>query len=321
MKIFVVGGAGYIGSHMVKLAFLKGYDVVTIDNLSTGHRDAVKYGKFEKCDIRDTEKLNKLFLKYKPELILHFAAFSIVSESINEPYKYYNNNVLGTLNLLKVMIDNNCKKIIFSSTAAVFGIPNYLPIDEKHIKNPINPYGKSKLMIEEILKDFEKSYGLRYVILRYFNACGHDKDGELIENHNPETHLIPLIMETVFGKRDSINIYGIDYDTKDGTCIRDYIHVEDLCEAHLKSIIYLDDIKNESIDFNLGNSKGFSVLKVIETIKKITNTDFEVKKCDPREGDPAVLIASNKKSKEILGFVIKYDTMESIIQTVINCKN
>jgi len=321
MKIFIVGGAGYIGSHMVKLAFLKGYDVITIDNLSTGHRDAVKYGKFEECDILDKEKLKKLFDKYTPELVIHFAAFSIVSESMNEPYKYYNNNVLGTLNLLKVMIDNNCKKIIFSSTAAVFGNPEYLPIDEKHIKRPINSYGKSKLMIEEILTDFEKAYGLRYVILRYFNACGHDKDGELIEKHNPETHLIPLIMQVVNGKREKIDIYGTNYNTEDGTCIRDYIHVEDLCEAHLKSIFYLNNMKNKSTDFNLGNSKGFSVLKVIETIKNVTNINFKVKESKSREGDPSILIASNKKAKEILDFVPKYDSIESIIKTVVNCKN
>ena len=317
MTIFIVGGAGYIGSHMVKQASLSGYDVVTIDNLSTGHQESVKYGKFENCDIFDTKKLNLLFNRHKPKMVIHFAAFSIVGESIKDPYKYYNNNVSGTLNLLKVMIDNNCKKIIFSSTAAVFGNPNYIPIDEKHTKYPINPYGKSKLMIEQILKDFEDAYNLKYIIFRYFNAAGHDKDGELSENHNPETHLLPLIMQTLRNERKSISLFGIDYDTNDGTCIRDYIHVEDLCNAHLKGIEYLNNSNSESNEFNLGNGTGFSVKEIINNIKKITNSDFLVEEDARRIGDPAVLISSNEKAKRLLSFFPKYDTIEKIILTLI----
>ena len=224
MKIFIVGGAGYIGSHMVKIAHKAGHDVITLDNLSTGHQDAVLYGKFELCDILDTAKLDKLFKKHTPDAVMHFSAYSLVGESMANPYKYYNNNVSGTLSLLKAMIDNNCMKLIFSSSAAIFGNPEYIPIDEDHPKDPINPYGKSKLMVEEILKDFESAYGLKYVSFRYFNAAGHDPEGELSERHDPETHLLPIIMQAANGQRDSVSIFGNDYDTNDGTCVRDYIH-------------------------------------------------------------------------------------------------
>ena len=195
MKLFIVGGAGYIGSHMVKLAHLEGNEVIVLDNLSTGHRDAVLYGEFEYCDILDSNRLNELFKKHKPDAVMHFSAYSLVGESMSDPYKYYKNNTVGTLNLLKAMVDNDCKNFIFSSTAAVFGNPEYSPIDEKHPKNPINPYGKSKLMIEQMLEDFDSAYGLKYVVFRYFNASGHDQGGELTERHDPETHLLPLIMQ------------------------------------------------------------------------------------------------------------------------------
>jgi UDP-glucose 4-epimerase len=320
MRLFIIGGAGYIGSHMVKLAHTSGYDVITIDNLSTGHKQAVKYGIFEQCDILDTNKLDKLFKLYKPDAVMHFGAYSIVSESMKNPYKYYNNNVSATLKLLNTMIENNCKYIIFSSTAAVFGEPLYLPIDEKHPKQPMNPYGASKLMVEQILKDFDKAYNLKSIIFRYFNASGHDKDGQLSENHNPETHLLPLIMQTVEGKRDNIKIFGTNYDTKDGTCIRDYIHVEDLCEAHLKGLNYLLKYNNSN-DFNLGNGKGFSVKEIINTIKIMTNKDFQVIEALKREGDPAVLISSNEKAFKYLNFIPKYDTLEKIISTLIKEKN
>ena len=316
MTIFIVGGAGYIGSHMVKKASLSGHDVITIDNLSTGHRESVKYGKFEYCNIFDTNTLSDLFVFYKPEIVIHFGAFSIVGESMNNPYKYYNNNVTGTLNLLNIMIKNNCKKIIFSSTAAVYGDPEYIPIDEEHLKKPINPYGKSKLMVEDILKDFDTIHDLKYVIFRYFNVAGHDVDGELEEKHNPETHLLPLIMQTARKERDSISIFGTDYDTDDGTCIRDYIHVEDLCEAHLRGMNYLFSNK-ESNEFNLGNGEGFSVQEIIDSVKKLTNTDFPVKEDKRRLGDPSILVASNEKVKKILSFTPKYDTIEKIILTLI----
>jgi UDP-glucose 4-epimerase len=317
--IFIIGGAGYIGSHMVKFANNAGFDVVTLDNLSTGHRDAVKYGKFEFCDLLDSDKLNILFEKYCPQAVVHFGGLSIASESVNKPYKYFLNNVVGTLNLLEIMVKNNCKKIIFSSSASVYGNPEYVPIDENHPKNPINPYGKSKLMVEQILEDFDKAYGLKYIVFRYFNAAGHDFDGELKERHDPETHLLPLIIKTVTGGSKAVEVFGTDYDTKDGSCVRDFIHVEDLCNAHLKGLELFFDLNKKVVSdhFNLGNANGFSVKEVIENVKDQLNVDFKVLNKPRREGDPAVLIASNDKAKEILNFSPKITQLKDIINTLI----
>jgi len=317
MKLIIVGGAGYIGSHMVKIAHQAGHDVITIDNLSTGYQDAVLHGEFELCDILDTAKLDKLFKKHKPDAVMHFSAYSLVGESMTNPYKYYNNNVSGTLSLLKAMIDNDCMKFIFSSSAAIFGNPRYVPIDENHPKNPINPYGKSKLMVEQILEDFELAYGLKYVSFRYFNAAGHDPDGELSERHDPETHLLPIIMQAANGKRDSVSIFGNDYDTNDGTCVRDYIHVNDLANAHLKGLDYIDQNESSSAEFNLGNGSGFSVKEVIQQVKEITGTDFVVIEESRRNGDPSVLIASDKKVKNELGILSNYKGLRSIVKTLI----
>ena len=317
MKLIIVGGAGYIGSHMVKIAHQAGHDVITIDNLSTGYQDAVLHGEFELCDILDTAKLDKLFKKYKPDAVMHFSAYSLVGESMSDPYKYYNNNVSGTLSLLKAMIDNDCMKFIFSSSAAIFGNPGYVPIDENHPKNPINPYGKSKLMVEEILEDFELAYGLKYVSFRYFNAAGHDPDGELSERHDPETHLLPIIMQAANGKRDSVSIFGNDYDTNDGTCVRDYIHVNDLANAHLKGLDYLNKSESSSAEFNLGNGNGFSVKEVIQQVKNITSKDFKVLEEDRRDGDPSILIASDDKAKKALGLTVNFPSLEKIIKTLI----
>jgi len=310
-----VGGAGYIGSHMAKHAVLADYDVVVLDNLSTGHKDAVKYGKFELCDIKDKKKLDALFKKYRPDAVMHFSAYSIVSESVVDPYKYYENNVSGTLNLLKTMLENHCNKIIFSSTAAVFGNPEYIPIDEEHIKKPINPYGRSKLMVEQILEDFSQAYSLKYLVFRYFNAAGHDADGELIERHDPETHLLPLIMQAARGNRDNIAIFGTDYDT----CIRDYIHVDDLCVAHLRGLsIFFNEGKEVcSNDFNLGNGSGFSVKDVISKVKVLTGKEFLVVEKERRSGDPSVLIASNVKASKILNFTPNKSKIEDIIKSLI----
>ncbi len=316
MKIFVVGGAGYIGSHMVKMAHLKGHEVITLDNLSTGHRDSVLYGKFEYCDILDSNRLNELFKKYSPDAVMHFSAYSLVGESMVDPYKYYYNNTAGTLNLLKSMVDNGCKKFIFSSTAAVFGDPEYLPIDEEHPKKPINPYGKSKLMVEQMLEDFDMAYGLKYVVFRYFNAAGHDESGELSERHDPETHLLPLIMQTVRGEREAISIFGDDYDTKDGSCIRDYIHVNDLSNVHLQGVEYLFSDSAVSKVYNLGNGNGFSVKEVIQKVKEITKSDFKVVHDKRRDGDPAILIASSDKAKRELGFDPEFTTVDEIIKTL-----
>ncbi len=318
--VFIVGGAGYIGSHMAKHADLAGYDIVVLDNLSTGHEDAVKYGKFEFCDIKNKESLDVLFKKYQPDAVMHFSAYSIVGESVVDPYKYYENNVSGTLNLLKIMLDNQCNKIIFSSTAAVFGNPEYTPIDEEHIKKPINPYGRSKLMAEQILEDFDKAYDLKYLVFRYFNAAGHDASGELSERHDPETHLLPLIMQAARGDRENISIFGTDYNTEDGTCIRDYIHVDDLCAAHLNGLNMLFNPENKisSNDFNLGNGSGFSVKEVISKVKILTSKDFVVLEKDRRSGDPAVLIASNIKASKTLNFTPDKSKIEDIIKSLID---
>lgn len=316
MKVFIIGGAGYIGSHIVKRANGFGHEVITIDNLSTGHKDAVLHGHFELCDILDTKKISKLFVKHKPEAVIHCGSFSIVNESLKDPYKYYANNVSGTLSLLKAMIDNDCKKIIFSSSAAIFGNPEYTPIDENHLKNPINPYGRSKLMIEKILKDFELAYDLKYISFRYFNAAGHDPESNLKERHKPETHLIPIVMNAFNGKGDSVDIYGNDYDTKDGTAIRDYIHVNDLAEAHLKGLNYLTEKNTKSTEFNLGNGNGYSVKDVIKTISNLMQKDIRLKVKDRRPGDPKILVASNSKAKKELGFEPKYIKLEDIIKTI-----
>lgn len=317
MRLFIIGGAGYIGSHMVKIAHKAGHEVITIDNLSTGHQDAVLYGQFELCDILDTKKLTKLFVKYKPDAVMHFSACSLVNESVLNPYKYYHNNVAGTLSLLKSMMDNNCKKFIFSSSAAIFGNVEYIPIDENHPKCPINPYGKTKLMVEEILKDFETAYGLKYVSFRYFNAAGHDPEGELSERHNPETHLLPIIMQAVNGQRECVSVFGTDYDTKDGSCVRDYIHVNDLAEIHLKGLEYLNSNNSPSAEFNLGNGKGFSVKEIIKKVKELTKKDFKVIEGARRDGDPAILIASDAKAREQLRFESNFIDIDKIIQTLI----
>ena len=316
MKIFIVGGAGYIGSHMVKTAYKANHQVITIDNLSTGHKDSVLFGKFEFCDILDRKKLDELFNLYNPDVVMHFSAYSSVGESVIDPYKYYHNNVVGTLNLLKSMIDNNCKKFIFSSSASIFGNPDYIPIDEDHPKRPINPYGKSKLMVEEILKDFESAYDLKYVSFRYFNAAGHDPEGQLSERHNPETHLLPLILQAANGQRDSVSIYGNDYDTKDGTCVRDYIHVNDLVNAHLKGLEYLNNSDTSSAEFNLGNGNGYSVKEIIQKVKEITQKDFKVLETARRDGDSAVLIASSDKARKQLEIGRDFIDIEKIIKTL-----
>jgi len=317
--LFIIGGAGYIGSHMVKYATIAGYNVITLDNLSTGHEDAVKYGTFEFCDLSDSIKLNVLFQKYSPDAVVHFGAASIVSESVCNPCKYYLNNVVGTLNLLEAMVKNQCNKMIFSSSASVYGNPEYIPIDENHPKKPINPYGKSKLMAEQILADFDKAYGLKYFVFRYFNAVGHDLDGELKERHDPETHLLPLIIKAAEGKNKCVEIYGTDYETEDGSCVRDFIHVSDLCEAHLKGLELFFNSNEEILSdyFNLGSSKGFSVKEVIASVKKELNVDFKVSYKPRREGDPSVLIASNVKAMKILNFSPKITKLKDIIKTLI----
>ena len=317
-QILVVGGAGYIGSHMVKMLSKSGHDVIVLDNLSTGFRDSVKYGKLIIGDLADINLLENLFQEYQFDGVMHFAANSLVGESMINPAKYYRNNVGNTLNLLDVMIRNSVKHFIFSSTAATFGEPEYTPIDEKHPQNPINPYGASKLMIERILKDYADAYDLNSVSLRYFNACGADPEGEIGECHDPETHLIPLILQAASGRRDSITVFGRDYDTEDGTCIRDYIHINDLCSAHALGLEkILKENAGKALMYNLGNGNGFSVQQVIDQVKAVVAKDNKILTVEEgarRAGDPAVLLADATKATQELDWQPNYNNLEVIIE-------
>lgn len=312
MNILVVGGAGYIGSHMVKMLALAGHSVVTLDNLSNGYRDAVAYGDFVEGDIADRSLLDKLFTEYQFDGVMHFASYIQVGESVQKPAMYYENNVTNTQVLLDAMVRNDIKHFIFSSTAAIFGEPEYTPIDEKHSKLAINPYGRSKWMVEQILQDYDTAYGLKSVCLRYFNAAGADPEGELGERHLPETHLIPLVLQAASGRRDNITVYGDDYDTPDGTCIRDYIHINDLCSAHLLALEYLLN-GGETKSYNMGNGLGYSIKDVIDVAKKVTGIDFSVEIGQRREGDPARLVADSKLIKLELGWKPEYTDLMTII--------
>ena len=314
MNILVVGGAGYIGSHMVKQLANNGHDVVTLDNLSCGYREAVKYGEFVQGDLGDPSVLDYIFSNYDIDAVMHFAAFIEVAESVRDPAKYYRNNVINTTVLLDAMIQHDIEYFIFSSTAAIFGEPDYTPIDETHSKKPINPYGRSKLMVEQILQDYENAYGLKSTCLRYFNAAGADPDGELGERHEPESHLIPLILQAASGRRATIRVFGNDYPTEDGTCVRDYIHIVDLCTAHALALDYMLQT-GSSAHYNLGNGRGFSVQQVIDAVHEITGKDFDVTQDARRPGDPAVLVADSSLAKQRLGWQPKYDSLESIIST------
>lgn len=318
MKVLVVGGAGYIGSHMVKMLAQSGHDVLVLDNLSTGFRSSVKYGKLVVGDLADINLLESLFLEHKFVGVFHFAANSLVGESVTNPAKYYRNNVANTLNLLDVMVRHNVKNFIFSSTAATFGEPEYTPIDEKHPQNPINPYGSTKLMIERILQDYASAYGLNSVALRYFNACGADPEGELGECHDPETHLIPLILQAESGRRESITVFGRDYATEDGTCVRDYIHIYDLCSAHALAFDLITSKKKQgALAFNLGNGLGFSVQQVIDVVKKVAEKDgcsLTVVDGERRIGDPAILVADASKATRELNWQPKFADLEVIVK-------
>ena len=312
MKILVVGGAGYIGSHMVKLLRLNQFDVVVLDDLSGGYRDAVFDAELVVGQVLEHKLLAHLFQQHIFDAVMHFASFIQVGESVAEPAKYYNNNLTATLGLLDAMRSANVKHFIFSSTAAVYGNPEYVPIDERHPKHPINPYGRSKWMIEQILEDYNNAYGLKSICLRYFNAAGADQEGKLGERHLPETHLIPLVLQVASGRREEISIYGVDYDTPDGTCIRDYIHVNDLCNAHLLALRRLLT-GGESTQFNLGNGTGFSVKEVIETTRKVTGKEIPVCIEARREGDPPILVADSRMAQEKLGWHVQFTDLKTII--------
>lgn len=311
MNILVIGGAGYIGSHMVKLLGRMGCEVTTLDNLSSGHRDAVLFGSFVEGDLTDRALLAQLFQSGSYDAVMHFASFIQVGESVKDPAKYYENNVSNTLNLLNAMRTADVNRFIFSSTAATFGAPQYTPIDEIHPQNPINPYGRSKLMIEQVLEDYDRAYGLKSVCLRYFNAAGADPDGELGERHEPETHLIPLVLQAASGWRAHIEVFGRDYDTPDGTCIRDYIHINDLCTAHWLGLQSLMK-GGGSQRYNLGNGNGFSVQEVIDTANRVTGRPVTVREAPRRDGDPARLVADSTLARQQLGWqpqITDLDTM------------
>lgn len=310
--VLVVGGAGYIGSHMVWLLGQKGVDVVTLDNLSSGHRDAVLHGKFVHGDIADRLILDKVFSEHNFDAVMHFASFIQVGESVQDPAKYYQNNFTNTLNLLNAMRTHNVGRFIFSSTAAIFGEPEYSSIDEAHPKRPINPYGWSKLMVEQALADYDRAYGLKSVCLRYFNAAGAHPDSLLGERHDPETHLIPLILQAASGHRQNITVFGRDYKTPDGTCIRDYIHILDLAEAHWLALQYLQ-ADGQTTAFNLGNGNGYSVESVIQAARRVTGKAIPVLEGQRREGDPAQLVANADEIKLRLGWQPAYADLDTIV--------
>jgi UDP-glucose 4-epimerase len=317
MAILVCGGAGYIGSHMVAALLEKGEEVVILDNLQKGHRDAVLGGKLYEGDLRDRAILDKVFTENNIDAVIDFAADSLVGESVTEPLKYFENNVGGTLSLLRAMRDYGVKNIVFSSTAATYGEPESIPILEEDKTFPTNPYGESKLAVEKILKWCDNAYGIKFTALRYFNAAGAHESGKIGEDHSPESHLIPLILQTALGQREKIMIFGDDYKTEDGTCIRDYIHVMDLASAHLLAVDRLRK-GGESRIYNLGNGTGFSVKEVIEVARKVTGREIKAEIAPRRAGDPAVLIASSKKAVEELGWKPRFNSLETIIQTAWN---
>ena len=313
MKILVLGGAGYIGSHTALELVRAGKDVVIADNLVTGYRKAIPEGaKFYEGDLRDFDFLDNLLQREKIDAVIHFAAYSLVGESVTNPLKYYDNNLYGTKVLLEAMVKNNVDKIVFSSTAATYGEPENIPILESDRTCPTNPYGETKLAMEKMFKWTAKAHNMRYVSLRYFNACGADESGTIGEAHNPESHLIPLILQVPNGKRETISIYGTDYGTPDGTCIRDYIHVTDLAQAHILAVKYLTNGGKSDI-FNLGNGIGYSVREVIETARKVTGHPIPVTETPRRAGDPARLVASSEKAKTILGWNPVHNSLEEII--------
>ena len=313
MRLLVLGGAGYIGSHTALELIKKGHEVIVVDNLVTGYEKAIPdKAVFYQGDIRNFDFLDNLFKKEKIDAVIHFAAYSLVGESVTNPLKYYDNNLYGTKVLLEAMIKNNVNKIVFSSTAATYGEPENIPILESDRTCPTNPYGETKLAMEKMFHWASKAHGLSYVSLRYFNACGADATGQIGEAHNPESHLIPLVLQVPNGKRESVSIYGTDYDTPDGTCIRDYIHVTDLAEAHILAVEYLAN-GGESDIFNLGNGVGYSVREVIETARNVTGHPIPATEVPRRAGDPARLVASGEKAKKILGWEPKIKKLDEII--------
>lgn len=318
MSILVLGGAGYIGSHAVDQLINQGNDVVVVDNLLTGHRDAIHNdARFYEGDVRDKAFLQSVFEKEKIDGVIHFAASSLVGESVEKPLKYFNNNVYGMQILLEVMEEFDVKHIVFSSTAATYGEPEVSPITETTPTNPKNPYGESKLMMEKMMKWCDNAYGMKFVALRYFNVAGAKADSSIGEDHDPETHLVPIILQVALGQRKELAIFGDDYDTPDGTCIRDYVHVEDLIAAHILALEYLK-AGNESNVFNLGSNNGYSVKEMLEAAREVTQKEIPAKVAPRRAGDPGTLVASSEKAKSVLGWEPEYTDVKKIIETAWN---
>lgn len=314
--ILVTGGAGYIGSHVALALKSAGYGVIVLDNLEYGHREIVEdvlQVKLVVGDLSDRALLDQLFATHNFAAVMHFAAYIAVGESVSMPANYYRNNVSGTLTLLEAMVAANVKTLVFASTCSIYGVPQQVPMTEEHPQAPINPYATTKWMVEQILADFDKAYDLRSVVFRFFNASGANPQGLLGEDHNPETHLIPLVLLTALGKRESISIWGTDYPTADGTCVRDYIHVSDLADAHILGLEYLLQ-GGKSQAFNLGNGNGFSVRQVIETAQQVTGQDIKVVECDRRPGDPPTLVGSSHKAQKVLGWSPQYPDLRQIIK-------
>ena len=312
--ILVTGGAGYIGSHACKALAQAGFMPVTFDNLEHGHREAVLWGPLIEGDLADRELLDTVMQDYSIQAVMHFAAYAYVGESMQNPGKYFDNNISNTIGLLEAMRNNGVGSIVFSSTCATYGIPEQLPINESHPQAPVNPYGESKLFVERALHWFGITHGIRSVALRYFNAAGADPDGEIGEQHDPETHLIPLIIETALGQRPAIDIYGTDYPTPDGTAIRDYIHVSDLAEAHALALGYLLD-ERESVCLNLGTGQGYSVREVIDAVANCGNMKITTRECPRRAGDPAELVADARQARQILNWVPRRSSLDQIVET------
>lgn len=316
-KVLIVGGAGYIGSHVNKFLSGMGVETIVYDNLSTGHIEHVKWGELVVGDLADQRKLVSVFSEHKISCVMHFAASAYVGESVTNPQKYYINNVSNTLNLLGAMIDTGVSNIVFSSSCAVYGTPLNLPITEESVLMPINPYGRTKLIIENVLDDYSKAYGLQYVALRYFNAAGADAFAEIGERHDPETHLIPNVIRSANGELPEVIINGNDYQTPDGSCIRDYIHVEDLASAHYLAMLHLNK-NGGGLSLNLGTGVGYSVLEIVNTVEKIANKKINLKFSSRRDGDPPILYADAKMAKKVLNWEPKYKTLETILKTAQN---
>ncbi|CAN7566198.1 UDP-glucose 4-epimerase GalE [Agrobacterium tumefaciens] len=310
-KVLVVGGAGYIGSHTCLLLSERGYEPVVFDNLSNGHEEFVRWGPFEQGDIRDRARLDEVFAKHRPVAVLHFAALIEVGESVKQPVAFYDNNVIGSLNLLSAAIDAGVTAFVFSSTCATYGLPEQVPIDETHRQAPINPYGRTKWVVEQALKDYSTYKGLRSVMLRYFNAAGADFEGRIGEWHKPETHAIPLAIEAALGRRQGFKVFGTDYDTRDGTCVRDYIHILDLADAHVRAVDYLL-AGGETVELNLGTGTGTTVKELLAAISEVSGRPFPVEYTGRRDGDSTTLVANNDKAKEVLGWEPRYSLSDII---------